>query len=98
MSVSINLSVVEQFSFNGKAVRSMYVKGTGECLVASDIYKAVDYDKENGKKAIQSLVPKKYKITAKDVNSSIEKGEEIFSLNPDTVLKNECSTLNEDST
>ncbi|WP_143213439.1 hypothetical protein, partial [Acinetobacter baumannii] len=62
MSVSIQRSVVEQFSFNGKTVRYVHVQGTGECLVASDVYKAVGYDKESGKKALQRLVPEKYKV------------------------------------
>ena len=51
MSLFIQRSVVEQFNFNGKNVRSVYVKDVGQCLVSRDVYKAVGYDMENGKKA-----------------------------------------------
>ena len=53
MSFSIKRSVVESFNFNGKHVRSAYVKDVGQCLVSKDIYEAIGYDKENGVKAIQ---------------------------------------------
>ena len=39
----------------------MHVKGE-ECLVSRDVYKAIGYDKESSKKAIQNLVPNKYKL------------------------------------
>jgi len=89
MSVSIKRSVVEQFSFNGKNVRSVYVKGEGECLVARDVYAAVGYDAENGKKAVQSLVPEKYKLRSGDVKTSSKSGEEFFPTQPNTVLLKE---------
>ena len=53
MSFSIKCSVVESFSFNGKYVRSAYVKDVGQCLVSKDIYEAIGYDNKNGVKAIQ---------------------------------------------
>ena len=62
MSLSVQRSVVESFKFNGKHVRSVYVKDVGQCLVSKDVYEAIGYDKENGVKAIQQLVPEKYKI------------------------------------
>ena len=38
MSLSVQHSVVESFSFNGKHVRSVYVKDVGQCLVLKDVY------------------------------------------------------------
>ena len=89
MSLSIQRSVIEQFNFNGKSVRSVYVKGTGECLVASDVYSVIGYDRENGKKAIQSLVHEKYKLRFGDVNFPPEGGEEFFPTQPNTILLKE---------
>ena len=64
MSLSVQRSVVESFNFNGKHVWSVYVKDVGQCLLSKDVYEAIEYDKENGVKAIQRLVPEKYKIQA----------------------------------
>ena len=61
MSLSVQRSVVEQFSFNGKKVQSVHVKGE-ECLMSRDAYMAIGYEEENGKKDIQNLVPRKYKL------------------------------------
>ena len=47
-------------------------------LVAIDVYKAVGYDRENGEKVIQSLVPMNYKLRFGDVDISPKGGEEIF--------------------
>lgn len=90
MSISIERSVVEQFKFNGQNVRSVHVKYVGECLVASDVYKAVGYGKEDGKKAVQSLVLEKHKLRYGDAKFTSNKGEEIFPLHPDTVLLKEA--------
>ena len=51
MSLSVQCSVVERFSFNGKKVQSVAIKEE-VCLVSKDVYKAIGYEKENGKKAI----------------------------------------------
>ena len=53
MSLLVQRSVVEQFSFNGKKGRSLHVNGE-ECLVSRDVYMAIGYEEENGKKAIQN--------------------------------------------
>ena len=66
----------------------MHVNGE-ECLVSRDVYMAVGYEEENGKKAIQNLVPKKYKLHFGDVNSSLNQQEDIFPLNKDMVLLKE---------
>ena len=60
MSLSVQRSVAESFKFNGKKVRSVHVKGE-ECLFTKDVFKAIEYDRENGIKAIQRLVQEKYK-------------------------------------
>ena len=52
--------------------------------------KAVGYDMENGKKAIQSLVPEKYKLRYGDVEFTLNQREEIFPLHRDTVLLKEA--------
>jgi len=50
--------------------------------VARDVYATVGYDEENGKKAIQSFVPEKYKLRLSDVKLSLKQGEEFFPLHP----------------
>ena len=62
MSLSAQRLVVESFKCNDKHVRSVYVKDVGQCLVSKDVYEAIGYGKEDGVKAIQRLVPEKYKI------------------------------------
>ena len=62
MSLSVQRSVVESFKFNGKHVRSVYVKDVRQCLVLKDVYEAIGYEKEDRVKAIQRLAPEKYKI------------------------------------
>ena len=57
--------------------------------MSRDVYIAIGYDKENDKKAIQILVPEKYKLRFGDVKFLLGKWEEIFTLHPDTVLLKE---------
>ena len=90
MSVSIHQSIIEQFSFEGKSVRSVYIKGNGTCLVARDVYEIIGYNEENGKKAIQSLVPERYKLSFGDVKLSLKQREEIIPLHHNTVLLKEA--------
>ena len=78
MSFSVQRSVVESFNFNGKHVRSVYVKDVGQCLVSKDVYEAIGYEEENGKKAIQNLVPSKYKLRFGDVKPSLSQGGRYF--------------------
>ena len=58
MSLSVQRLVVESFNFNGKHVRSVYVKHVGQCLVSKEVYESFGYEKEDGVKVIQRLVPK----------------------------------------
>ena len=62
MSLSIQQSVVEKFNFNGEDVRSIYIHGEGQRIVASGVYKVVGYSRKAGVKALQRLVPDKYKM------------------------------------
>ena len=89
MSVSIQRSVFEQFSFNGKNVRSVYVEGEGECLVARDVWRAVGYDRKAGVQTIQRLVPEKYKLRLGDALDELDEVLNIEYLHPDTVLLKE---------
>ena len=88
ISLLLQRSVVEQFSFNGKKVQSVHVKRE-ECLVSRYVYKKIGYEEENGKEAIQTLVPSKYKLRFGDVKLSLNQGEYIFLLQKDTVLLKE---------
>ena len=49
----------------------------------------IGYEEENGKNAIQQLVPKKYKQRFWDVSPSLNQREDIFSLHKDTALLKE---------
>ena len=90
MSLSVQRSVVELFKFNGKHVRSVYVKDIGQCFVSKDVYEAIGYDKENGVKAIQRLVPEKYKIRLGDAQVDLEEGvDNSFHTEPNTMLLKE---------
>ena len=88
MNLLVQRSVVESFKFNDKNIRAVHVNGE-ECLVSRDVYKAIGYEEENGKKAIQNLVPHKYKLRFGDINSSLNQREDIFPLHKDTVLLKE---------
>ena len=88
MSLSVQRSVVEQFSFNGKKIQSVHVKGE-ECLVSRDVYMAIGYEEENGKKVIQNLVPSKYKLCLGDVKLLLNQKNDIFLLHKHTVLLKE---------
>ena len=84
--MSIQCSAV----FNGKTVRSVYVKGAGECIVAADVYRAVGYsDGDNGRRAIRTHVPEEYKIRLKDASIKLLDQVKIDLVNPDTVLLKE---------
>ena len=90
MSVSIQQSVVEQFTFNEKNVRSVHVRGVGECLVVCDVFRAVGYkDDDNGRRAAQRLVPERYRIRFDDVKADLREQVRSDLLHDDTVLLKE---------
>ena len=68
----------------------MHVNGE-ESLVSSDVHMSIGHEEENGKKAIQNLVPKKYKLCFAVVNPSLNQREDIFPLHKDTALLKEPS-------
>ena len=73
MSLSVQqCSVVESFNFNGKHVRSVYVKDVGQCLVPKGLYEATGFEKEDEAKAIQWLFPEKYKTRFGDAQIDLE--------------------------
>ena len=74
MSLSVQHSAVESFSFRGKNVRSVHVPGMGECLVGIDVSRAIGYaDDNNGRKAIKRHVPQKYMMRFEDVKDTVER-------------------------
>ena len=85
----MSLSIVEQFSFEGKSVRAVYVRGTGECLVASDVYRAIGYDRKAGVQAMQRLVPERYKMQLSNADVALEGVLKSEYLPPDSVLLKE---------
>ena len=91
MSLFIRQSFVEQFSFNSKNVRAVYIQHVGKCLVACDVYKAMGYDRKAGVKAIQRLVSDKYKMQLRDVDAVLQRVPD--HLHPNTVLLKEAGVL-----
>ena len=87
MSLLFQCSVVKQFNFNGKTFQSVHVNRE-ECLVSRDVNMAIEFKEENGKKAIENLVTKKF-LCLRDVNTSLNQGEDIFLLHKHTVLLKE---------
>ena len=85
----MSLSIVEQFSFEGKSVRAVYVRDTGECLVASDVYRAIGYDRKAGVQAIQRLVPERYKMRLSDAGVTLKGVLKSEYPQPDSVLLKE---------
>ena len=89
MSLSVQRSVVELFNFNGKHVRSVYVKDVRQCLLSKDVYEAIGYEKEDGVKAIHQLVPKKYKIQFGDAQVDLECVDYSVHTQPNIILLKE---------
>ena len=89
MSLSVQRSVVESFNFNSKNVRPVYVKDVGQSLVSKDVYEVIDYEKEHGVKAIQRLVPEKYKIRYGDAQVDLEGVDNSVHTLPNTLLMKE---------
>ena len=89
MSFSVKRSVVESFNFNGKHVRSVHVKDVVQCLVSKDVYEAIGYEKEDGVKAMQRLVPEKYKTRLSDARVDLEVVDNSVYTQPNTLLLRE---------
>ena len=74
MSLSVQHSVVESFSFRGKNVRFMHVPDLGECLVGIDVSSPIGYvNDNNGRRAIKRHLPQKYTMRFEDVKDIAER-------------------------
>ena len=74
MSLSVQRSVVESFSFRGKNVRSTHVAGHGKQLMGIDVSRAIGYVNENnGRRAIKRHVPQKYSIWFEDIKDIVKR-------------------------
>ena len=87
MSLSVQeCSVIESSNFNSKHVRSVYVKDVDQCLVSKDLYEATGFEKEDEAKAIQRLVPEKYKTRFGDAQIDFEGVDNSLHTQPNTCL------------
>ena len=67
----VNVFSEEQFSFNGKNVRSFYVNGE-PLLMAKDVCLAIGYSKKAIHHAIEAHVPSKYKLRFSDIKGTVD--------------------------
>ena len=65
----VNVFSEEQFSFDGKNVRSFYVNGES-LLMAKNVCLAIGYNKTTYRNALENHVPSKYKIRYEDLGLS----------------------------
>ena len=70
-------------------MRSVHVKDVGQCLVSKDVYEAIGYEKEDGVKAMQRLVPEKYKTRLGNARVDLEVVENSVYTQPNTLLLKE---------
>ncbi|XP_057310276.1 uncharacterized protein LOC130648253 [Hydractinia symbiolongicarpus] len=75
--------------FEGKQVRSFFVQDKGQCIVASDVWRAAGYKREAGVKAMQRLVPNKYKMRKGDAVVELQRVDRSVHPQQDTVLLTE---------
>ena len=68
-------------------MRPVYVKDVGQCLVSKDVYEAIGYEKEDRIKAMQRVVPGKYKMRLGDAMINMKVLG--IPLQPNTVLLTE---------
>ena len=74
MSLSVQCSVIESFSFRGENVQSAHVPDLGECLVGIDVSRVIGYvDDNNRRRAIKRHVPQKYTMQIEDVKDIVER-------------------------
>ena len=65
------------------------IKDVGQCLISQDEYLAAAYNKENGVKAMQRLVPEEYKMRLGDTMMDMKEVDKNAHLHLDTVLLKE---------
>ena len=88
--IKMSVSIVEQFNFKGKSVRTVHVQGTGDCLVAGDVWRAVGYGRKAGVQAMQKYVPERYKMRLGDACVDFEGVLGSKYTQPNTVLLKEA--------
>ena len=92
MSLLVQRSVVESFSFNGKTVQSVHAPDLGECLVGIDVSRAIGYvDGNNGRRAIKRHVPQKYMMWFEDVKDIVKRHVRSDVPQDDAILLKESS-------
>ena len=70
MSLLVQRSVVESFSFRGINVRSVHVPTQGECLVGIDVSRAFGYaDDNNGRRQLKGMYPKYIRSSLKTLKA-----------------------------
>ena len=90
MTLSVQRSVVEQFSFNGQNIRVVHIKNVGQCLVGIDVSKAVGYnDDVNVRRAVRTHVPGKHRMRLGDAKNILKREVDIDLPEEDTVLLKE---------
>ena len=90
MTLSVQRSSVESFSFRGKNVWSVLVPGMRECLVGIDMSSAIGYaDDNNGRRTIKGHVPQKYMMWFEDVKDTVERHVQRDVPQDDTILLKE---------
>ena len=68
----------------------MHVPDVGQCLVAKDVSKAVDYNNdESGRRAVRTHVPGRYGMRLGDAKNVLSGEVSIDLLHPDTILLKE---------
>ena len=73
MSLSVQRSVVESFSFRGKNVQSAHVPSMEEFLVGIHVSRAIGYvDDNNGRRSIKRHGPQKYMMRFEDIKDTVE--------------------------
>ena len=74
MSLSIQHSVIEQFSFDGQTVRSIYVRDVGQCVIAKDVYKVLGYGRKAGITSSKTTCSREVQDTLRDADVDFQVG------------------------
>ena len=79
MSLSVQRSTVESFSFYGKNIRTVHVPGLGKCPVGIDVSRAIGYvDDNNVRREIKRYVPEEHRFRLGDVETGITQPDMIL--------------------
>ena len=90
MSLSVQHSVVESLSFNGKNIRAVHVPSLGECLVGIDVSREIGYvDENNGRRTIKRHIPQNYMIQLEDVKGIVKRHVQLHVTQDEAILLKE---------